>query len=119
MEDKKPTRLIKPPERANRYAWHYTCDNGKIYTMRELAGIFGLSSNTIICRIRRYGWNYPLLFGPKCKKYRGPLKKSEAGYAVWSLANKPRHANLAKIPAMGVLERKYLHVSRESERCAG
>lgn len=61
----KPKRIIEKPwfKQVGKSKYRQIkCDDGKIYTVQELAEIFGVSPQWMSCAIRMRGWDNPGVF---------------------------------------------------------
>lgn len=112
----KPTKIIKPPQLATGRRCDglmITCDNGECYSVKQLAGIIGVSSSTLGNRIKTRGWDDEHIMA-----YRLPKKKdkpefdSELGRDRIDMSNlehlsgRVRTENLRKIKDLGSWEKR-------------
>ena len=109
MSKTRPTRIIAPPHRIacprndkgqNISMLVFDCDNGRTYTLDELAAAALVNPNTIRTRIAAAGWDSPdvLLRGRK------PKRESEGSPEWKALGSRARHQLLRHIAGPGPLE---------------
>ena len=110
----KPTRIIKPPydklTAGRKWAIHVLCDNGKEYTLVELAEKIGLKTgHGLSQRISENGWDHPDILGEPKGSGRTisgrPTTHNQFQPGKWEgLSGKSRDINLIKVPDMGTWE---------------
>ncbi len=91
---KKPTRIVREPElifTKTGKSYEIECDNGKIYTLAELAATVPIAQSSLSARIKKHGWqNRDIL------KRIVPVPKitmQESPYKIWQpgdLAHLPK-----------------------------
>lgn len=115
----KPTRVIEMPKYASidkHTKLMIKCDDGNVYTARELAEVVGISYNLLMSRACRFGWTNEKTFLPiseKAVKMRKNSRKQLSdgenigGNDEWKrLRIRPRTENLSRLPAVTRCERE-------------
>lgn len=113
----KPTRIISRPVKktitdcAGRKAQviGLQCDDGKTYTVQELARAIGISNDTLYRRLDLYGWSHGNVLAPPMPKgltIDGVKQNtSKKGSPEWrKLSCRQRSRRLASIPGPGLFE---------------
>jgi len=64
-----PTRITSQPvlrrqDRGGRWRLQISCDDGRTYTLPELAAVVGITCKTLTTRIDGLGWDSPLILHP-------------------------------------------------------
>ena len=102
MSDTLPTMIVAPPVTKKLQCatggsivkW-YLCDDGRWYTLKDLARVCGLAIPTIYHRISRHGWDSPEILAPvgQTKDFVVSL-----GTPEWqALGSRVRAANLEQL----------------------
>lgn len=116
--ESKPTRIISEPgektiiDSAGRKAKviGLCCDDGKTYTVQEMAKLLGISRYTLYQRIALYGWEHRNVLAPPTPKgLTIDGKKQNPNYEgsqEWrQMSGRQRSWRLASIPGPGSFER--------------
>lgn len=81
-----------------------SCDDGRDYTLQQLAEYLGVKKQKIVYQITSLGWDHPQVLDPHFGKLPPPRK---SGNALWhQLSTKSRFKMLLKIPPAGSWEEK-------------
>jgi len=103
----KPNRIVRPPYlvkvtgKGPNMVTMLDCDDGKTYSLKDLAAIVGIKAHGLGQRIHNYGWDYPAILAPKARKGRKITGEAFSfggmGNAAWqALGDKVRTHNLKK-----------------------
>lgn len=119
----RPLRVIRNPKtltgKGAPYVTVADCDDGKTYTVAELAKIIGIMPDTMSTRLKRYGWDNDHIFNPPAKKgnrISGEFIAENVNEGDWQgLSAKVRNGRLSKIK-IGKWERKYLFQQQRAEK---
>ncbi len=97
-----PTRIVCEPVKElcqGRVLKVYTCDDGKNYSLKELAEIIGVTPQRLNSRLATMGWQDPRFFDPNKQAMK---EMSKIGNPEWAnLGSRPRSENLRRLPRLG------------------
>lgn len=114
----KPTRIIEKPFMQYVQGYRYKmmvcrCDNGITYTMGGLAELIGIRYQSLVQRIRIYGYDSDFILQgkavPGCRIDGQKFDRlaDGSGNKAWRrLDCRPRNRRLEKIPPPGIFERR-------------
>lgn len=107
----KPTRIVKIVEKGSFHKLFITCDDGKEYTVNELAQVIGLDRSGMHQRLRLLKFDDPAMLNPPAKRGyridgRNTFAKGYKSSQFQKLSSRVRSENLRKIRPLGMWEVK-------------
>ena len=113
----KPTKIIKEPTRVRPKLGEHgtntthpilliTCDDGRDYTITQLAQVLSMTRQKLSYQIMTLGWDHPRVLDWSYGKL--PSRPPLGGNDAWRrLSDEPRGHRLACIPRVGIMERGF------------